>query len=293
MTRPPYATFSATGEGAGFHRSYDRVLGRWPVAVTGVDLPSEYGTTHVNVCGPVDAPPVVLLPGAGATSTVWFANVAALAQRYRVHAVDLMGDAGRSVADGLSLRSVDDLMRWLDTVTRSAGGRDVHLVGHSYGAMIALTYALREPDRVRKLVLLDPNSCFTGMRAAYLARAVPLLARPTDKRERAFVRWETDGREVNADWLDLLARGAASFPKSRTVVPRRPGRRALEQLAVDTTVILAADSKVHDSRHLAAHLARSLPQLRTVVVDGATHHTMPMSPATEVNDALLDALAPR
>ncbi|NLV79993.1 MAG: alpha/beta hydrolase [Rhodococcus sp.] len=292
---PPLPTidFTTTAEGVAFYRAYDRVLEKWPVDVTCVDLTSQYGTTRVNVCGPLDAPPVVLLPGAGATSTVWFENVAALADRFRVYAVDLLGDAGRSIADGKRIRSIDDLMSWLNAVTEDAGLTDFGLIGHSYGAMIALAYALREPGRVRNLVLLDPNSCFAGMRASYLAHAVPLLLRPNEKRERDFIRWETGGQDIDEDWLDLLARGAAYFPKSKTIVPKRPKRNALEELAVDTTVILAADSKVHDAGQLAADIAGALPRLHPIAVEGATHHTMPMSPAAELNDALINALSVR
>ena len=290
--RPPSTTdFTAAPEGAAFYRAYDRVLEKWPVEATGVDLATEFGTTRLNVCGPLDGPPLVLLPGAGATSTVWFANVAALADRYRVYAVDLIGDAGRSTADGTPLRSTDDLMTWFRTVTETTGSTELGLVGHSYGAMIALAYALRDPKRVRKLVLLDPNSCFAGMRASYLTRAVPLLLRPTEKRERDFIRWETDGRHIDGDWLDLLAQGAAYFPKSKTIVPKRPTRSALTNLRVDTTAIFAADSKVHDSGRLVTNIAESLPRVRAVSVDGATHHTMPMSPAAGLNAALINALS--
>lgn len=286
------ADFASTTRGDAFYRAYDRVLGKWPVEVTSVDLVSEYGTTRMNTCGPPDAPPIVLLPGAGATSTVWFANVATLSDHYRVYAVDLLGDPGRSVADGNPVRCVDDLMSWFDTVTAAAGLSDFGLVGHSYGAMIALAYALREPGRVRNLALLDPNSCFAGMRASYLAHAVPVLLRPSDKRERDFIRWETRGQDIDDDWLDLLARGAADFPTSKTVVPKRPKVRELEELAVDTTVILAADSRVHDSRRLATRIG-AFRRMRSILIEGATHHTVPMSPAAQVNDALIEALSGR
>jgi pimeloyl-ACP methyl ester carboxylesterase len=285
--------FTSTTEGVAFYRAYDAVLAKWPIDVTSVDLESEHGTTRVNICGPAGAPPVVLLPGAGATSTVWFENVAALADRHRVFAVDLIGDAGRSVAGGNRPRTVEELLSWLDDVANTAGLDAFSLVGHSYGAMIALAYALREPGRVQNLVLLDPNSCFAGMRAQYLARAIPLLLRPTEKRERDFVRWETAGRDIDEDWLNLLARGAAHFPKSKTVVPKRPKRNVLSTLNVDTTVILAADSKVHNSTRLATTLTGSIPRLRTIVLGRATHHTMPMNPATELNRVLIDALDPR
>lgn len=291
MSGSSTADFASTVHGVTFYRAYDRVLEKWPVAVERIDLTSEYGTTRVNVCGPIDAPPLVLLPGAGATSTVWFANVAALSKHYRVYAVDLIGDAGRSIADGTPVRSVDGLMSWLGTVAEAAGLTDFGLVGHSYGAMIALAFALRHPDRVRKLILLDPNSCFAGMRLVYLTRAVPLLVRPTQERERKFIRWETDGRTVDEDWLDLLACGAAFFPKSKTIVPRRPKRAAFDQLAVDTTVIFAAGSKVHHSGRLVTELTGSIPRLSAVEVEGATHHTMPMTPAADLNQVMTIALS--
>ncbi|MFE3292989.1 alpha/beta fold hydrolase [Rhodococcus sp. NPDC059234] len=286
--------FAASPTGIEFYRKYDRVLEKWPADVVGRDLESEFGTTRVNVCGPAGAPPVLLLPGGGATSTVWFENVGALADRHRVIAVDLMGDSGRSVAGGRAIRTVDDLLDWLDTVATGAGLEAFSIVAHSYGAMIALAYALDRPNRVRKLVLLDPNSCFAGMRPGYLARAVPLLFRPTEKRERDFVRWEIGCREVDESWLDLTACGAASFPKSKTVVPKRPTRASFAGLRAETTVILAGQGKVHDSARVATAIAAAAPRVRTHVIDDATHHTMPMSPAAEVNRALLDALdAPR
>lgn len=78
-----------------FRAAYDAVLGRWPGPVEAVDLATPYGVTRVNRCGPAAAPPLVLLPGGGSTSTVWGACVAAGAARaHRVHAVDLVGDPG-------------------------------------------------------------------------------------------------------------------------------------------------------------------------------------------------------
>ncbi|OLB65670.1 MAG: hypothetical protein AUI10_05680 [Actinobacteria bacterium 13_2_20CM_2_72_6] len=49
-----------------FLAAYDALLRRWPVPVEPVEVPSAYGTTRVNVCGPVDGEPLVLLHGGGA-----------------------------------------------------------------------------------------------------------------------------------------------------------------------------------------------------------------------------------
>jgi proline iminopeptidase len=51
----------------------------------------------------------------------------------------------------------------LDMVCDRLGGRAVRLLGHSWGATLALLYALRHPDRVSKLIYvsgtgIDPGS---------------------------------------------------------------------------------------------------------------------------------------
>lgn len=287
MSQPTIEEFTNTPAGTAFYRAYDAVLGRWPDGTTPIDLESEYGNTRINAYGPPDAPPVVLLPGGGATSTVWFANVAALGARHRVHAVDILGDAGRSVPGPRPPRTVDDLLDWFFGVVDGLGLDTFGVAGHSYGAMIALAAALRRPERVGKLVLLDPNSCFSGMRPGYLLRALPVLLRPSEQRERAFVVWETGGRPLDEEWLDLLALGA-TFPTSKTIVPKRPSAKAFHDFGVDTTVILARDSKVHDSRRVDDAVRRLLPGARTIVLDDATHHTLPVHPADAVNAALLE-----
>ncbi|MFG2876867.1 alpha/beta fold hydrolase [Streptomyces sp. NPDC048337] len=114
---PPAAARAAAMRS--FRTAYDQVLEqRWPDPYEPVDLPTPCGITRVNSCGPADAPPLVLLPGGGATSTVWGACVAAgLARSHRVHAVDLVGDPGPGVpAPGRPVRAVADLIGWLDAV---------------------------------------------------------------------------------------------------------------------------------------------------------------------------------
>lgn len=290
LTRSSIEQFASTGAGEAFHRAYDAVLAKWPDGTASMALESDYGITHVITCGPQDGPPVILLPGAGATSTVWFGNASALSAHNRVYAVDLIGDAGRSIPHSKPVKTVDDLISWLESVIDGLGLDSPSLISHSYGAMIALACAIRNPDAVNRLVLIDPNSCFAGMKPQYLLHALPILLRPNEKRERAFIEWETDGASLDEDWLSLLALGAASFPKSKTIVPKRPDKKALASLSVATTVILAGRSKVHDSRRLEALVRASIPHVRTVIVDSATHHTLPMLPAAELNAALCSAL---
>ncbi|GII58706.1 carboxylesterase [Planotetraspora thailandica] len=280
----------SSGEPSGeYVAAYDAVMAQWPVSVEPVDVPSPYGTTHVNVCGPRDSRPLVLLHGGGATSAVWFANVGRLSLAHRVYAVDVIGSPGRSVADGRPLADVAGLMDWLDTLLGALGFGDVDLCGHSYGGWLALTYALHAPGRVRRLALVDPTNCFAGMGARYRLRSVPVVARPSAERVRALIRWETGGMPVDPAWLRLMCLGA-EFPGAKVVMPRRPAPGRLRASAVPTLLLLAEKSRSHDIHTVAANARRVMPHVLTAVLPGVSHHTVPTEHPEHLNQGLAEFL---
>jgi pimeloyl-ACP methyl ester carboxylesterase len=275
---------------AAFFEAYDAVLRRWPVQTHGVDVPTPYGSTRVHIGGREDGVPLVLLPGGGTTSAAWFANVGALAPAHRIHAVDLMGDIGRSVHDGVPLRGAADLTAWLDALFDELNLDGAHLCGHSYGAWIALNYALHAPHRLGRLALLDPVNCFTGMSPRYLAHALPMLLKPTAGRVRAFHRWET-GRDPEDPVWQAFLESTATARRSKVVAMRRPEARALAACAVPTAVLLAEHSRAHDPRGAAAAPRRLLPGASVVTVPGASHHSLPTERPAELNRLLTEFLA--
>ncbi|MFJ3721627.1 alpha/beta fold hydrolase [Streptomyces sp. NPDC090045] len=274
-----------------FRAAYDEVLGQWPGPVETADLPTPYGVTRVNSCGPAGAPPLVLLPGGGSTSTVWGACAAAGAARtHRMHAVDLMGDPGLSVpAPGRALRSVADLVGWLDAVLDALGPDGptgqrgpVALGGHSYGAWIAAHYAAARPARLGRLVLLDPTQVFAGLRPGYVLRALPVLVRPTPERIRSFLGWETRGAALDPAWLRLQDE-TARFPSVRPVTGPRPDLGALGQRpGARVDVLFAEHARCHDAGRAARAAREALPGARVEVLPGLAHHALPLTAAGEL-----------
>jgi pimeloyl-ACP methyl ester carboxylesterase len=267
-----------------FDAAYDTALARWPVPVRSREVSTRFGSTHVLVSGPVSAPPLVLVPGGGATALAWSGAMRLLAAVRRVHVLDPLGDTGRSSAT-TPLTTADDVTDWLEDVLDGLDLRAVDLAGHSYGGWQALTFALDRPGRLRRLALLDPTTTFAGFSPGYLLHAVPVLTRPTAARLRALVRWETGGRPVDDAWLDVAAAGA-ELPTAPPVRTRRPDPARLGALTVPTLVVAAGDGRAQDPRQVARGAARTMPRAAVVTLPGTTHHTLPTGAERAVTEFL-------
>jgi pimeloyl-ACP methyl ester carboxylesterase len=270
-----------------FSEAYATELARWPVPVTPTDVSGRFGTTHVQICGDPDWPPLVLLHGHGATSTVWFANIADLAKAHRVYAVDQLGDAGMSVPADMPIRGSDGYMVWLDELVDHFQLKSAAFCGHSYGAWLALTYALHAPTRVAKLALLDPTDCFAGLNLGYRLRAVPLFVRSSAERARRVVTWESHDIALDQTSLTLACLGGGEYRASKLVVPHRPRPEDLRSLEAETLVVLAQKSRAHDIHEVRDAAERHVPGVSVVVLPGASHHSLPATDPEALNRELL------
>ncbi|MGE5253352.1 MAG: alpha/beta fold hydrolase [Planctomycetaceae bacterium] len=97
--------------------------------------------------------PVILIHGLGASAEIWMYNIEALAGQHRVLVPDLPG-FGRSDRPGPSF-SPFDYTSFLDAFMKALRIEKGSLVGQSLGGGIALHAALRFPQKVEKLVLVD------------------------------------------------------------------------------------------------------------------------------------------
>jgi pimeloyl-ACP methyl ester carboxylesterase len=98
--------------------------------------------------------PVMLLHSSGSSARQWRSAMEHLQRGYRVLAPDLVGH-GASEDWGHESPSLAVEARRLEPVVRAQGER-LHLVGHSYGAAVAMKIAVMYPDTVRSLTLYEP-----------------------------------------------------------------------------------------------------------------------------------------
>lgn len=109
-------------------------------------------------------PPVVLLHSSVSGNRQWKALTAQLQERHRVLAINLLGYGTTPAWPGDRPQRLTDQAALVHAVLGDVEG-PVALVGHSFGGAVAMRAAVELGDRVRALVLLEPNP------VALLARA--------------------------------------------------------------------------------------------------------------------------
>jgi pimeloyl-ACP methyl ester carboxylesterase len=239
------------------------------------------GRIDYAVCG--SGPTIVLVPGSCSTGAAWRPVMAVWNNRFRCVTTSLLGYGGtaeRRTADDPSIGHEVDV---LEAVVRKVGG-PVHLVGHSFGGLVALATALRKRVPLASLAVVEAPAAevlrtsgeeghyraFRAMTQRYFAAhargEAEAIATMIDFYGGAgtFASWPSRVRayamETTAvnilDWAS-----AFGFPLSPTALA-----------AIDIPVLVAWGGESHPAAKRAnALIGRSVTHSAAAEIDGAAH----------------------
>ncbi|MDX3900165.1 MAG: pyrimidine utilization protein D [Sphingobium sp.] len=182
--------------------------------------------------GPADAPPIILSAGLGGSGHYWLPNLAALtAAGYRVILYDHRG-TGRSdrfLPDSLSVEDMaDDLIALMDGI----GLPRAHLMGHAAGGVAGLALALKAPERIDRLIVVNgwarPDPHFARCFDARLTILRGAGAEAYLKAQPIFLFPATWNSEHDALLEEETARHLAQFPGVVTMEKRIAALRAFD-----------------------------------------------------------------
>ena len=118
-----------------------------------MDLPGGL-KVHYRDQGRRDGPTIIMVHGFAASLHTWEPWVQRLGAHYRIITLDLPGFGLTSAPEGYSLTR-SGFVDVVDGVTTKLGVTKFVLAGNSMGGGVAWNYALRHPDRLDGLVLVD------------------------------------------------------------------------------------------------------------------------------------------
>jgi pimeloyl-ACP methyl ester carboxylesterase len=226
-------------------------------------------------------PPLLLVHGSFSDHrTNWELVKEELGQRYTVHA---LARRGRGETDATEGHSMEDEFSDLAALITSIE-EPVFLLGHSYGAHVALGAALMMPDRVRKLVVYEPPNP-RNLDKDVLRRLEKLASISNwDEFAETFFR---DMLHVPAEvleemrkpeiWSPILSDASASLGDLRAI-----GRYAFNAdhfRALKMPVLLQVGTESPREQYVTDALAAVLPDARIEELPGQAHEAPTTGPA--------------
>ena len=277
--------------------AYQAIMDKWPVPYDELIVSTSFGETHIIASGPENAPPVVLIHALLATSASWYRNVEALSQTYRVYAVDVVGEGNKSHPIK-PIKSLDDFLQWFTEVIDGLGINTLYLVGNSYGGFTGAYYAMKLPERIRKLVLIGPAATIAPMRPFYLHMFIPKAMYgffpklPGIHRVmHSSVNWMHNGLPGDPLWEPLFYRSMVYGGLINQVFPRVYSKEEFAQIKAKVLLILGEKEAIYNNLHSAIQAARELIPSVEVALIPAAHHITALAQPDKVNQHILQFFA--
>jgi len=227
-------------------------------------------------------PVIVCVNGAQQTMASWHAAVLKFSSSYRILLYDAPGQSRGSILSGSFAVGIDEQVEVLGDLIRAILGTQeaLHLVGASWGAVIAAIYAARYPDRVKFLLLasfgLQPSpkmmQVVEGARKLYFSEhrsdGAKLIIDTFGQRLS-----EENKRRMNLQFQNLTDEQFDSFYEHIKVIAATShltDYADLGNIRAKTVIINGADDRLLDNRDLQT-ASKLIPHSEVLIVPEAGH----------------------
>ncbi len=252
-------------------------------------------------------PDLLLLHGANIGWGQWYKNIAVFSKKFRVYAIDLPGSVGSSPVNYSDFDLNRDLLEIVEKFILEKKLKKPVIVGHSIGAWIAASIAVRGKIDLKSLVLAHP----IGFSKKTPIKQIPLsikfiakfiskfLFKPTKINLEKFIRSEIKQKKsidpIFVDYyFESVNKNELSHPFlfiSSLMKPFRLNKQLnlvddLQKIKKPTLILFGKDDKLVKPRYNYSN-ASKIPNSKIKVFD-SVGHVSPIEAAEEFNRIVLN-----
>jgi len=296
---------------------YADVVAQLDVAVESQYVDTRFGRTHMLVAGPENATPLLLVPGVAGCAPLWRRQLPEFAKHFRVYALDVVGQPGKSDPVTPSFLG-NDFSDWMVDVLDGLGIERAHFAGTSVGGWMVLRLGIHAPHRVDRIVMLSP----TGISRARLPIRIWVTKFLNKRKDPNALQNDLTAKSVtnrspgrsfgtfDRQLAKLMALCTRHYRVDRSLgiyndKTQKPDiwkgvrvlrkfflsepRALLRQFNVPALLVFGEHEMLYDPYKVAKRAKRIMPKLQTDVIEGAGHAAIYDKP-DEVNTVVVEYL---
>lgn len=239
IQKPDYIT-KPSGKHKAYFEAYDETLKKWGISYDELYITTSHGIAHVIVSGNRNANPLVLLHGMNASSTMWYPNAKDLVKEYRIFAIDLLSEPGKSYKTA-NFNNIDEITKWYQEVLWALKLESFHLVGASRGGWFAVDIALKHQNNIKSMVLLSPAQTFIWIPPStnLLKNIINFFGSEEKQMRRSLETMSTNVDNIDKSYLNQYSIGVKNDTLQKFMMQMTPfSKKDLRTLRIPILVLI-------------------------------------------------------
>lgn len=270
-SKPDYITNPSEKHKAYFE-AYNKTLEQWGIAYEELYITTSHGIAHIIVSGRRNATPLVLLHGMNASSTMWYPNAKDLAKEYRIFAIDLITEPGKSYKTA-DFNNIEEITAWQQEVLWALKLESFHLIGASRGGWLAVNLALKSNRDIKSIVLLSPAQTFMWIppSANLLKNIINTMSSKKKQMQRSLETMSSNVSNIDNNYLKQYSIGVKNDSLNQFMMQMMPfSTKELQSLKMPVLVLIG-DNDIINNKKTVRIAKRYLSRGQAEVVPNAGH----------------------
>ena len=228
--------------------------------------------------------PIVFIHGSYATTSTWKKIVQQLASTHHCISIKLPGHCGMPNPDDFTAPNIDTELKIIESVIAELTEQPIHLIGHSFGGVVALALALKGAVAIQELTLFEPVSTWVFESVGDHAMTQQVNAFIQDYRQgisnntpyicgKVIDFWGGEGAfEPLPDFIkDGMVPLTANNNRHWTLCENTYHPRTSLNLLTIPTKLVCGSASNPVAQAIVDHLSNELPNNKQYTIPGASH----------------------
>jgi pimeloyl-ACP methyl ester carboxylesterase len=232
---------------------------------------TRFGHTQILVAGEQNKKVVIFLHAMGLNLTSWSPNIEMLSKHYKIIAIDMIGDQGRSIVRRDYPETITEYGSWLNEIITNYKIEKVNLVGCSMGGWIAHGYAIQYPEKIETLTLISPAAGIPA-KTTWLGSILKMVTTNDEKKLQEVAQKILGNRQAQSDWIEYMGKASKDYKSAKLGMPKNFSDEEIRKTGGKILLLIGEEDKIYKSIENVFNKAKAVrPDIVCKLIPNASH----------------------